>query len=128
VIRMECKSYQTQELSFIQKMMQVYWANPKSWLLEEIRFEKGEIAVIRKNGAVFTSLLSNITAVYSTDNYSRREITIISDSDKTRFKEIPGMLTDNEWQEIVNILEPKISKMGMFIEVMRFILKLKYLK
>lgn len=41
-------TYETKELSFFQKLLQVYWMNPKSWLLERLTIKDGDIEVVLK--------------------------------------------------------------------------------
>ena len=109
----------TRDLSFLGKLTQVYWANPKSWLLDEFVIENGIVTVARKNGEVFTAHISEISATFATDNYERREINMRSKSDKTRFKEIPGMLDDDEWNAIIAVLNPSKSGIGKLTDGLR---------
>lgn len=109
----------TRDLSFLGKLTQAYWANPKSWLLDEFVIENGNVTVSRKNGSVFTAHISEINATFATDNYERREINMRSKSDKTRFKEIPGMLDDDEWNAIIAALNPSKSGIGKLTDGLR---------
>ena len=68
----------TKELSFMQKIAQVYWANPKSWLLDQIEFSGENIKIIRKDGNEFESKISEIKSFYSIDKFDRYELEIKS--------------------------------------------------
>ena len=70
------------------------------------------VTILLKNGSSFTEALSEIEASFATDNYDRREINVRGNGRKTRFKEIPGMLDEEEWEAIIAILSPKISLLG----------------
>ncbi len=111
--------YKTRDLSFFQKLCQVYWANPASWLLDEFTIANGILTVVRKNGNRFDAQLSDISASFAVDNYDRREINIRCGKKRTRFKEIPGMLSENEWNAIIAVLNPKKSSLGILNDILR---------
>ena len=110
--------YKTREPSFFMKLMQVYWANPASWLLDEIKIADGTLTLVRKNGDRFDARLCDIGATYAVDRYERREVNIRCGEKKTRFKEIPGMLSEEEWNEIIAALNPRKSGLGKLIDAL----------
>ncbi|MGB0931271.1 MAG: hypothetical protein ACPGVB_10870 [Chitinophagales bacterium] len=98
--------FKTRELTFLEKLLQAYWMNPKSWLLEEFILKNGKLTITRKDGNQFSADLNETSAFYLVDKFDRREITIeCSDGAKTRFKEIPWMLEDEDWNKIVEVLD-----------------------
>ncbi|MCP4437757.1 MAG: hypothetical protein GY810_02340 [Aureispira sp.] len=103
--------FKTKELTFWKKFLQVYWFNPKSWLLEEMIVEKDQITIIRKDGNIFKSHISELNTTYSVDRYYRKEFKIEDQhGNKTRFKEIPDMLNDEDWIRILILLDAKETK------------------
>lgn len=115
--------YETKELSFFQKLLQVYWANPKSWLLERLTVKDGSIEVVLKNGKIFKSPLSELKVRKQVDQYDRKEIYLSYQNEKIHFKQIPGMLTEEEWEQIFEVLDAvkdsDISTLGKITNVLR---------
>jgi uncharacterized circularly permuted ATP-grasp superfamily protein len=103
--------------------MQVYWMSPASWLLDEFTVTDSMLTIVRKNGDRFEAPLSQIEATFAVDNYDRREINIRYGEKKTRFKEIPGMLSEEEWDEIIAVLNPRKSGLGKLNDMLRGIKK-----
>lgn len=116
--------FKTKELSFLQKLLQAYWANPKSWLLDSLEVNNDTITIKRKNGQANKIIVGEYSTTFLLDKYDRREFKITTkDGTKIRFKEIPGMLEEFEWESIVEILEATesnfskiIHKVGEYIE------------
>lgn len=94
--------YTTHEPTVFQKILQVYWANPKSWLLKRFQVEGVNIHIETMNGATFTAPLEKCVFRYQKDGYGRLEIWVKTESEKIHFKEIPFMLEDEEWEDIVD--------------------------
>ncbi len=109
----------TQELNFLQKLLQMYWVNPASWLLDEFSLRDGNLVIVRKNGDRFEAPLDSVEATFAVDNYDRREISVQAGEKTTRFKEIPGMLSEEEWNAIIAALKPSKSALGELTDVMR---------
>lgn len=111
--------FKTKELTFGQKLLQLYWFNPKSWLLDEMTIEGDNLTIIRKDGHVFHGKCSEIQASYTIDRYYRKEFKIKDAAgNKTRFKEIPDMLSLEQWITILvtlNAQESKLSKLFSFL-------------
>ena len=120
------KYYKTRELKIWQKILQVYWFNPKSWLLDEFIFDNNQITFKVRNGNVISASILDLKVRYQKDNYERIEVYITNGNEKLHFKEIPWMLTDEEWEDVFNILDtvPDISstKMSKVVGVFRSIL------
>ena len=118
-------NFVTHEPSFLQKCLQVYWVNPKSWLLKEFSVENGEIFIELLNGKEFSSPLAKCSFKYQKDNYDRVEFIVESENEKIHFKEIPGMLEDEEWEEITSFIidtcNAKVSRLGSITNVLKSI-------
>lgn len=120
-------TYETKELSFFQKLLQVYWANPKSWLLDRLTVKDGDIEVVLKNGKTFKSPLSELKVRKQVDKYDRKEVYLSYQKEKIHFKEIPWMLEDEEWEQIFKILDAvkdsDITALGKITQVFKKVTK-----
>lgn len=120
-------TYETKELSFFQKLLQVYWANPKSWLLDRLTIKDGIIEVVLKNGKTFKSPLSELKVRKQVDQYDRKEIYLSYQKEKIHFKEISGMLEDEEWKQIFEVLDAvkdsDISMLGKITQAVKKVTK-----
>lgn len=110
------KSFKTRELNFWQKLAQVYWVIPKSWQLDEFTIN-GDILTIRtKAGKNLSAPISELRIRIQKDKYDRHEVFVYLGEEKLTFKEIGYMLSDEEWQEILAILEAvpdnDVTKLG----------------
>lgn len=118
-------NFVTHEPSFLQKCLQVYWVNPKSWLLKEFSVENGEIFIELLNGKKLSSPLAKCSFKYQKDNYDRVEFTVESENEKVHFKEIPGMLEDEQWEEITSFIidtcNAKVSTLGNVTNLLKSI-------
>ena len=94
--------FTTHEPTFLQKLAQVYWFNPKSWLLKRFQVDGEQIHIETMNGNILSASVNECVFRYQKDNYDRHEITVKSGNQKLHFKEIPYMLSDDEWEAIVN--------------------------
>lgn len=97
------KTYKTRELNWWQKALQVYWVNPKSWLLDEFIIEDTTITVKVKSGKVLSAPVDQIEVKIQTDKNARREVYLKCNGEKLHFKEIAWMLTEDEWDEVFEI-------------------------
>jgi len=98
----------TTELSFFRKLLQMYWVNPKSWILDEFILQDGILTAKTRNGKIIQGSLSEISTKYSVDNYDRHEFYLKDmKGNKLHFKQIPDMLSDEEWELIISILSPE---------------------
>ena len=122
------KSYKTSELSFFQKLAQVYWFNPKSWLLDEFIIDGDTITIRTKAGKELKGKLRELRIRVQADKYERREVFIQKDKEKSHFKEIPWMLTDEEWDEIFEVLnsapDSGATKLSWFVTALKWIIKI----
>jgi predicted RNA-binding Zn-ribbon protein involved in translation (DUF1610 family) len=107
------KVFKTKELSFWNKLLQMSWMNPKSWILDEFIVDGEQITIRTKNGKELSAPIDELQAKYQSDKYDRRELTVKHNDRKIHFKEIPDMLEDEEWEEIIAILNPKESALGI---------------
>lgn len=115
----EVVHFKARELTLLQKIAQAYWANPKSWLLDELMVEGGTLTIVRKNGDRFEAPLCDVEATFAVDNYDRREVNVCCGAKKTRFKEIPGMLSEEEWDALIAMLNPRKSGLGKVNDALR---------
>ena len=99
------KVYQTRELKWWEKVLQTYWANPKSWLLDAFVIEDDVVTIRVKNGNVISASIEELKIRTQTDAYNRRECYVQHGEKKLHFKEITYMLTDEEWDELFGILQ-----------------------
>lgn len=98
------KYYKTKDLNWWQKLFQAYWVMPNSWLLDEFIFDGKKVIIKIRNGKEISANIEDLEANYSVDKYYRREFKIKTKSEKIRFKEIPYMLKEEQWDEICEIL------------------------
>ena len=98
------KIYKTRELKWWEKLLQVYWANPKSWILEDFIIEDDIIIIRVKSGNKVSAPIEELKIRTQTDKYGRRECYVQHKENKLHFKEISWMLTDEEWNELFAIL------------------------
>ena len=99
------KTYKTHEPSFLQKLFQVYWVNPKSWRLDEFSIDNDTLCFKTQSGKEIKGKLEELKIRVQTDKYDRREVIIKKGKEKLHFKEIDGMLEDGEWDELFEILK-----------------------
>jgi hypothetical protein len=99
------KTYRTHEPTFIQKLLQVYWVNPKSWRLDEFVINDDILTFKTQAGKEITAPITELKIRVQTDKYDRKEVYVKHDKEKLHFKEIDGMLEDEEWEEIFTILD-----------------------
>jgi hypothetical protein len=117
-------SFVTSELNFFQKMMQVYWVNPGSWLLARLDVAGNQITIHRRNGAVDRIRNGAFQCTFGTDKYGRREFSIqTTDQRNIRFKEIPGMLSDSEWDAVAGLLGATESNWNKLLHAAHKLLK-----
>ena len=98
------KTYKTHEPTFFQKLLQVYWVNPKSWRLEEFTIDNDTLTFRTQSGKEITGKLEELKIRTQTDKYGRTEVFVKKGDEKLHFKEISWMLEDTEWEEIFEIL------------------------
>ena len=114
--------YITHEPTFLQKLAQVYWANPKSWLLKRFQVDGDQIKIETINGNSLSASIDECVFKYQKDQYDRHEIMVKSGNQKLHFKEIPYMLSDEEWESIVdfclNRCSAKKSTLGKITSVL----------
>ena len=95
--------YKTNELNFLQKFLQMSWFS-KNYHLDELTVEIGQIYVLLKNGNSFQAPLSELKVRREEDKYERTTFHLAYNGKKIRFMTIPGMLKDEEWEKIKEIL------------------------
>ena len=113
----------TREPKWWQKLLQMYWFNPKSWLLDELTISDDVIVVKLKNGKEFSSQLTDLKVRFQEDKYDRKEVYITNAQETIHFKEIPFMLSDDEWERLFdelesfeNVGETKLNKINRLLK------------
>ncbi len=123
-----CINLETHEPSLLNKIMQVYWALPKSWRLNEFRVEQGMVYISTMNGKCISASISDCEFTYQSDKYERMEYQVKAGDRKLHFKELPGMLEDEEWELIKKFIlgscNAQLSKIGKLVNVLKSINKL----
>lgn len=118
--------FKTKELNFFQKLLQVYWANPKSWLLDEFVIENETVTIRTLKGNFITAPIMDMKIRCQTDNYDRRECYVSYNGERLHFKEIPGMLEDKEWNQLFEILyavpDTGLTKLGWFTKIAKVLI------
>lgn len=115
------KIYKTRELKWWEKLLQAYWANPKSWILEDFTIEDDVVTIRVKNGNMISAPIEELKIRTQTDKYDRRECYVQHGDKKLHFKEITWMLTDEEWDELFAILDTVpdsgLTKAAWFVSI-----------
>ena len=83
----------------------MYWANPKSWRLDEFTITDDVLTFSTQNGKRISAPLEELSIKEQTDKYDRREVYVKHCNEKLHFKEIPGMLEEKEWDAIFEVLK-----------------------
>ena len=92
----------THEPTIFQKILQVYWLQPKAWRLKEFIVNNGNICVSVMNGKELKAPIKDCCFYYDdADKYNRMVITIKCGDKKIKFVEIPFMLEDEEWAQFI---------------------------
>ena len=115
--------FKTRDPKWWQKLLQMYWFNPKSWLLDELKIKDNVITVSVKNSHTLSCPLDQLKVRLQEDKYDRKEIYLSFGEEKIHFKEIPYMLSDNEWEDLIEKLqslddvgETKINKINRLLK------------
>lgn len=105
-----------QKLNFFKKCVQVYWFNPKSFLLKRFEFDGKTIILERMNGKVNNLEIGKFKPSFGKDNLGRREYKVVlEDKTKIRFKEIWWMFKEEEWDKITEIIGAKETGLSKFL-------------
>ena len=99
------KTFKTHEPSTLDKILQLYWANPKSWRLDKFTITDDVLTFSTQNGKRISAPLEELSIKEQTDKYDRREVYVKHGNEKLHFKEIPGMLEEKEWDAIFEVLK-----------------------
>ena len=106
----------THEPSLLDKILQVYWLTPDSWLLKRFQVEDNNLMIQTFNGNKFSAPLNECNIRYQQDKFDRYEIIIRAGNQKIHFKEMLGMLEEKEWDRIIQFclqsMESKKSVLG----------------
>ena len=110
-----------EQLTFLKKLAQMIWLIPKSRRLDEFVLENDVLTIKTKSGNTIQSHLSGVIAKYTVDN-NDNSLFYIEDENgqKLRFKEIPFMLSDEDWELVKSILPLEESKMEKVNKVLKW--------
>ena len=97
--------FKTHEPSEYEKTLQMYWMNPKSWLLDEFKLENGVLTVSTLKGNRLLAPVGELKIRIQTDKYDRKEVYLRHEEEKLHFKEMPGMLSEEEWERLFGVLD-----------------------
>lgn len=104
----ECQAriffYKTHDPSSSQKQSEMYGTIDKNWLLDEFKLENGVLAVSTLDGRRLSAPVEELTIRFQTDTSNRREVYITHGDNQVHFIEIPGMLSNGEWNTLFSIL------------------------
>ena len=93
----------THEPTVFQKILQLYWLQPKAWRLKEFKVSNGNIYISVMNGKELKAPIKDCRFYYDdADKYNRMGITVRYGDKKIKFFEIPFMLNDDEWAQIID--------------------------
>lgn len=98
------KTFKTHEPSEYEKALQMYWMYPKNWLLDEFKLDNGVLTVSTLKGNRLSAPVLELKIRIQTDNYDRKEVYLKYGDEKLHFKEMPGMLSEEEWEELFNVI------------------------
>lgn len=99
------KTFKTHEPSGFQKLMQVYWLIPKRSRLDTLTFDGQIISIKTQFGNEITAPVSELHVRFFKDKYDRWQIVIKHANSKLTIMEIPYTMTDEEWDEVLDILK-----------------------
>jgi len=114
----------TKDVKWWEKILQLYWLN-KRVILDEFALKDGILTVKCKNGKSIHSPLKEITSTYSIDtkNGDRMIITIKTQAGQSiTIGEFTWFLSEEEWEQIVEILQPKETGLSKTLGVISKIL------
>lgn len=106
--------YYTHEPSTLTKIMQLYWITPKRSRLKHFKVENGVITIECMNGSSLQAPIQDCKFTCIENEY-RHSVEIKHGDQKVRFQSIPGMLSDEEWEEIIDFCSnaDKSSHIGL---------------
>lgn len=120
-------TFKTRNPAWWQKLMEMYWVNPKSWRLDEFILDNNQLTIKVQNGKMISGPIAEMKLRYQIDKFDRMEYFFTFGSQKLHFKEINYMLTTEEWQQIREILnrikDRKKTKLGNFTDVLQSVTK-----
>ena len=106
------------------------WYIPKRWLLDEFCIRDGVIIITTKNGNRLSAPINEIEVNYTNSSDGNKMFTFEYNNKKLSFKEIPGMLSDENWEGLEKILESLpnygLSTMGAINKVLGIVLTIVF--
>ena len=82
----------------------MYELVPTKWFLDEFRLENGILTISTLIGNKISGPVDEMKIRIQTDKTERREVYVWHGKEKLTFKEMPGMLSDNEWDALFDIM------------------------
>ena len=124
------RTFKTHDPTWFQKIMVVYGFTPKGWRLDEFSTDGKNLTISTRAGNRLTAPIDELSYSYQVNQYDWHEVYIAHGEERIHFREVPYMLSEEEWEEIFSILdtipnahEKSISKVIRVLESIRGILK-----
>lgn len=99
--------FKTRPLSFLYILANVSFMIPSRWKLDYIKLQNGTIEIANYKGEKLQGDINRVQINYSTDMYGRIFYTVLYEEQKISFFQLHGMLEDEEWKNIFDVLNPK---------------------
>jgi len=110
-------------LSWWKKTLLMYWFL-KQWILDEFSLKAGILTVKCMNGKFIQCPINDVTSTFEKNKNDFVWIKIkTSKGDSIRFGEYAWTITDEEWEQIMEILQPQESKLSKIAGVAREIVE-----
>jgi hypothetical protein len=102
--KIENAFFKTHEPTTWEKILQIYWVNPKRWLLDEFKLEDGVLTLSTLKGNRLVAPIEELKIRIQKDKSERREVIVKHKDEKLLFKEIPGMMSQEEWDKLFLVM------------------------
>lgn len=102
--KVENAFFNTHEPTIWEKILQIYWVNPKRWLLDEFKLEDGVLTLSTLKGNRLVAPIEELKIRIQKDKFERREVIVKHKDEKLLFKEIPGMMSQEEWDKLFLVM------------------------
>ena len=99
-INSEVIFFKTHVPDYIEKDFSMHTVNPQKWLLDEFRLENGILTISTLDGNMISGPVDEMKIRIQTDDYSGRVANVWYGKHKLKFKEMSGLLSDEEWSAL----------------------------
>lgn len=105
-------------LNIWQKIAHVYWIS-KRWMLKEFSLKDGILTVSTKTNKSIQASLKDVVSTYTKEKNGSISIKIkTQDGKSVRISEYLWVTTHEEWEQIVEILQPRESSLSKFTGIL----------